>query len=79
MCRQAVAIVPNEYADTSGRTLVTDAQAIIDVSPGHVFTGRFDCEGEENADMWRLVIRNGRAVRIDAQIVWPDDNAVSEI
>lgn len=28
--------------------------------------------GEENADIWRVVIRDRRAVRVDAQIVWPE-------
>lgn len=70
--REAIAIIPDEGAETSARTLLQDVQAIIDANPGHEFTGRFQCEGEENSDIWRVVIRDRRAVRIDAQIVWPE-------
>ena len=70
--REAVAIVPDEGTETSARTLLKDVQSIIDASPGHEFTGRFQCEGEENSDIWRVVIRDRRAVRINAQIVWPE-------
>lgn len=70
--REAVAIVPDEDSETSARTLIKDVQAIIDASDGHEFAGRFDCEGEQNSDIWRLVIRDRRAVRVDARIVWPE-------
>jgi hypothetical protein len=70
--REAVAVIPDEGADASARTLIQDLQAIIDANPGHEFTGRFDCEGEENADIWRAVIRNRRVVRVSAMIVWPE-------
>lgn len=70
--REAIAIIPDEGTETSARTLIQDVQAIIDASPGHEFTGRFQCEGEENSDIWRVVIRDRRAVRVDAQIVWPE-------
>lgn len=54
-------------------SLVEDVQKAIDAFPGHIFTGRLDCEGEENADLWRVVVRDGRAVKVEPQIVWPDD------
>jgi Family of unknown function (DUF6205) len=71
--REAVAIVPTE-GETSARTLLDDVQAIIDASPGHEFTGRFQCEGEQNDDIWRVVIRDRKSVRVDAQITWPDES-----
>lgn len=54
-------------------SLVEDVQGAIDAFPGHTFTGRLDCEGEENADLWRVVIRDSRAVKVVPEIVWPDD------
>lgn len=71
--REAVAIVPAE-GETSAQTLLDEVQEILDAYPGHTFTGRFQCEGEENADIWRVVIRDRKAVRVDARIVWPDDS-----
>jgi hypothetical protein len=70
--REAVAIVPAD-GETSARTLISDVQAIIDAHPDHEFTGRFDCEGEENADIWRVIIRNRKAIDVYAQITWPQD------
>jgi hypothetical protein len=70
--REAVAIVPDEGGETSARTLIQDVQNIIDANPGHEFTGRFDCEGEQAGDIWRVVIRDRRAVRVNARIVWPE-------
>lgn len=52
--------------------LVDHVQMAVDAFPGHTWTGRFDCEGEENGDLWRVVIRDGRAVKVTPRIVWPD-------
>lgn len=52
--------------------LVDEVQRAVDAFPGHTWSGRLDCEGEDNADMWRVVILAGRATRIDPQIIWPD-------
>ncbi len=71
--RQALAIVPDD-GDTSARTMIYDVQDIIDAYPDHEFTGRFDCEGEQNADIWRVIVRDRKAVRVDARIVWPEDS-----
>lgn len=55
--------------------LIEHVQAVIDAFPGHVFSGRLNCEGEDNTDLWRVVIRDGRAVRVEPRIVWPDEEA----
>lgn len=52
--------------------LLETVQKAIDAFPGHTFTGRLECEGEENTDIWRVVIRDGRAVKVEPRIVWPD-------
>ncbi|MZF56897.1 hypothetical protein GTX53_24215 [Streptomyces sp. SID5594] len=71
--RTAAALVMREIDDYRERNLVEQVQEIIDAFPGHTFTGRLDCEGEENTDLWRVVVREGRALRVEPRIVWPDD------
>lgn len=71
--RSAAEIVP--YSDDSFKAynIVKHMQALIDRhGAGHTFVGRFDCEGEETGDIWRLEIHDGRAVRITPTINWPD-------
>lgn len=71
--RTGVALVMQEIDEYRERGLVDQVQRVIDLFPGHTFTGRLECEGEENTDMWRVMVRNGRAVKIAPRIVWPDD------
>lgn len=73
--RTGTALVMRQIDEYRARNLVEQVQQCIDLFPGHTFTGRLDCEGEENADMWRVVIRDGRAVRVEPRIVWPDEEA----
>jgi uncharacterized protein DUF6205 len=54
--------------------LVEHVQKLIDAFPGHAFTGRFDCEGEESGDLWRVIVRDGRAEKVTPRIVWPDED-----
>lgn len=35
-------------------------------------SGRIIAEGADFGDLWQLVVRDGRAVREQARIVWPD-------
>lgn len=72
--RTATALVMREIDEYRERGLVAEVQKAIDSFPGHTFTGRLDCEGEENTDLWRVVIRDGRAVRVEPRIVWPDED-----
>jgi hypothetical protein len=71
--RSADAIVPVTEDSYKGYDIVQTVQKLIDAHPGHEFTGRFDCEGDDSGDVWRLVVKNGRAVKVKAQIVWPED------
>ncbi|MEU9065838.1 DUF6205 family protein [Streptomyces sp. NPDC048306] len=73
MRRTATALVMREIDEYRERGLVDEVQRAIDSFPGHTFTGRLECEGEENTDIWRVVVRGGRATRIEPQIVWPDE------
>lgn len=70
--RAADAIVPVTDEPYKGYEIIATVQKIIDAHPGHTFSGRFDCEGEEAPDLWRLVVRDGRATRVEPQITWPE-------
>lgn len=73
--RTASALVMRQIDEYRERDLVQQVQRIIDLFPGHTFTGRLECEGEENTDVWRVVVRDGRATRVEPRIVWPDEEA----
>lgn len=73
--RVATALEMRDIGEYRERGLVETVQRAIDAFPGHTFTGRLECEGEENTDMWRVVVRDGRAVRVEPRIVWPDEDA----
>lgn len=47
-------------------------QEVIDAFPGHVFSGYLEVSGEEPGDLWRVHVKGGRAIRVDAEIVWPE-------
>ncbi|MFC7817567.1 DUF6205 family protein [Streptomyces sp. NPDC057367] len=68
------ALVPAWDDSFKAYHLVEHVQEMIDAFPGHSFTGRLDCEGEESGDLWRVVIRDGRAVKVTPSIVWPDED-----
>jgi hypothetical protein len=73
MRKTASALIPSWEDSYKAYHLAEHVQRAIDVFPGHTFTGRLDCEGEENTDLWRVIIRDGRAKEIRPQIVWPDE------
>lgn len=74
MRKTAVALVPTWEDSYKAYHLVEHVQEAIDAFPEHTFTGRLDCEGEENTDLWRVVVRDGRAVKVTPRIVWPDED-----
>ncbi|MFI8351243.1 DUF6205 family protein [Streptomyces sp. NPDC085596] len=75
--KTASTVLPRWDDSFKAYNLIEHVQAIIDAFPGHTFSGRLDCEGEETGDLWRVVIRDGRAVKVTPQIVWPDEDGVA--
>ncbi|MEV5911081.1 DUF6205 family protein [Streptomyces chartreusis] len=71
--RTASALVMRQIDEYRAHGLLDEVQTAVDAFAGHEWSGRLDCEGEESADLWRVIVRGGKAVRIDPQIVWPDD------
>lgn len=72
MRRTATALVMREIDEYRERALVEHVQRAVTSFPGHEFSGYLECEGEENTDMWRVYVKDGRAVRVDPEIVWPE-------
>lgn len=72
--RTATALVMREIDEYRAHRLLDEVQEAVSSFPGRTFTGRLDCEGEENTDLWRVIVRDGRAVRIEPRIVWPDED-----
>lgn len=74
--RSAVAIVQSWEDEPRNYDIVAHVQELIDLhGTGRTFTGHFDMEGEEPGDIWRLYVRDGKAVRVDPVITWPGEPA----
>ncbi|MFJ2110608.1 DUF6205 family protein [Streptomyces sp. NPDC087850] len=73
--RTGTAIVSRWEESFKAYHLVEHVQMAIDAFPDHEWTGRLECEGEENTDVWRVIVRDRRAVKIEPRIVWPDEEA----
>lgn len=55
--------------------LLEHVQKVVDMFPGHTFSGRLGCEGDDSADIWRVEIHDGKAVEVKPKILWPDEEA----
>lgn len=71
--RTAATVIPASSESYKAYYLVEHLQKLIDKHPGHTFTGRLECNGEEAGDLWRCVVRDGRAVKVTPQLVWPEE------
>lgn len=76
--RAGVAVEPRYPGEAfSNYHIIRDLQALIDEYPTHTFIGHFDCAGEDAGDIWRLEVRDGRAVEVRPRISWtpyPESN-----
>jgi hypothetical protein len=71
--RAGVALVPTYEEEMRGYDIVSHVQLFLDTyGDRHRLTDRLDCAGEETGDLWRLEIHDGRAVKVQPRIVWPD-------
>lgn len=73
LVRWADAIVP--ATDESGRMYGIEEQVrkiVAAYREGHTFSGYLEIDGENQGDLWRLVIKDGTVIRFDAKFVWPD-------
>lgn len=72
--RSAAAVEPAWEDSFKAYYIVEHLQELVDAYPNHQFTGFLYGEGEENDDIWRLLVnKDRRAVQIKPRMVWPDD------
>lgn len=71
--RTATGIVSSWEDESRNYNIVEHLQELVDRhGAGREFVGRFDMEGEESGDVWRLKVVDGRATRFDPTVVWPE-------
>lgn len=71
--RSSAAFVPVTDDEYRAYTVVEDVQKLVSShGEGRTFTGRLSGFGSDPGDLWRVEIREGRAVRVEPRIVWPD-------
>jgi hypothetical protein len=76
--RTADAVVPAFEDSYRAYDVVPHLQELIDAyGAGREFAGRLEGEGEDSLDVWRLVVRDGRAVLVTPVITWPDEDGPS--
>jgi len=70
--RWADGIVPATDERIRAYDLDDEVQAIVDAyRSGHTFSGYLEIVGDEQGDLWRLYVWNGRAIRVEPTITWP--------
>lgn len=70
--KKGVAVVPAQEDPYKGYSILSTLKEILAAFPDHAFSGEIRAEGEEAGDIWRMRIVNGKAIREDAQVTWPD-------
>ena len=70
--KTATAIEPYEDS-VKAYDIEEKLQRIVDAFPGHAFTGCIEGDGQDQGDVWRLYVRNGRVVKIEPTITWPEE------
>lgn len=74
--RSSSVIIPTWEGEARAFEIESDLQDIVDwLGAGHIYTGYIEGHGEEWDDIWRLCVSNGAAIKVDAQITWPDMEA----
>jgi hypothetical protein len=54
--------------------IVAEVQKIVDIlGDGYTYSGYIELNGEEPGDLWRIYIRQGKAVEVQPKIVWPEE------
>ena len=72
LAREVVGIKPRWGEEARNYRIVENLQEIANTFRDRAFVGRFDMEGEENGDIWRLKMVGRIATRFEPEIVWPE-------
>jgi hypothetical protein len=72
--RWADGIIPATDESIKAYELEAEVRAIVAAfRTGRTFGGYLEISGEEQGDLWRLVVRDGRVVRIEPTVTWPEE------
>lgn len=69
--REGVAIVASQSGPYAAYDLTADVELIASTFPEHVFRGYLECQS--NDDVWRVIIRDGKAVEVRPGAAWPHE------
>lgn len=76
--RLVVALVPAMGTYTAYQ-IQHHIQEVVDRwGEGRIFAGRIDCSDPNTGDLWRLEVHDGRVVKVEPRIVWPDGTEGSQ-
>ena len=65
-------IVPTTEEDHKAYGLLDELRQYVTFYPGHTYSGYIYCYGEEQGDIWRVSIKDGKVLEERPKIVWPD-------
>lgn len=74
--RTGVALVPFQEDPFKAYSFTRELEEFVGQFPDHRFTGGFEGEGEQNTDMWRLKVVDGKVVEFAPEIVWPEGSEI---
>lgn len=66
-------IIPTSDQPYRGYYVKEALQVILDQNPGHTFTGYIEARLEDLSSMCRFLIKDGKAVKANPVITWPDE------
>ena len=71
--RSCAAIEPATDDGYKAYGIQVDLQTLLNaIGPGHEYSGYLEGLGEDNEDIWRLYVRDGKAIKVKVQLVWPE-------
>jgi len=69
----ASAVMPLTDQPYKGYDIIEELQALVDAhGKRHEFIGHIEALGEQPYDMWRLMVKGGKAVKVKPRIVWDE-------
>lgn len=66
------ALIACERVGYSAYHVEDNINEMIRTFPDHTFSGHFECQGREVGDLWRIAVKDNKAVQVRPTIVWPD-------
>lgn len=72
--RTAPKVQQRHAEEPRNNSIEAHLQALVDAFPGHEFTGRFNMEGEDSGDLWRVKVIGRKVRRFDPTFVWPEES-----